>query len=74
MRNWKSKIFDVPKIIWHGSYLDRTEVTRPGGLHERSPAALALVLQPGVVLEQEVRHVGVTILTRVGQRSVTSSW
>ena len=49
-------------------------MTRPGGLHERSPAALALVLQPGVVLEQEVRHVGVTILTRVRQRCVTSSW
>ena len=74
MRNWNSKIFDIPKIIWHGSYLDRAEVTRSGGLHQRSPPALALVLQPGVVLEQEVRHVGVTILTGVRQRSVTSSW
>ena len=54
--------------------LDRTQVTRPGGLHQRGSTSLALVLQTCVVLEQEVRHVGVTVLTRVGQRGITGTW
>ena len=67
----KIKIFSVSNIFVSSfnlpdEELDRAQVTRPSGLHQRSPPALALVLQTSVVLEQEVCHVGVTVLTGVG--------
>ena len=43
----------------------------PTDLHERCAAPLALMLQLGIVLEQQVRHVGVPVLTGVGQGRVT---
>ena len=50
---------------------DGGEVAGPGRLHQRRPPALALVLQLGAVLQQQVGHLGVTVLAGVGQGSVT---
>ena len=47
------------------------EVARPGRLHQGRPSALALVLQLGAVLEQQVGDLGVTVLAGVGQGGVT---
>ena len=47
------------------------EVAGPGRLHQRRPPALALVLQLGAVLQQQVSDLSVTVLAGVGQGSVT---
>ena len=47
------------------------EMAGPSRLHQRRPPALALVLQLGAVLQQQVSDLSVTILAGIGEGSVT---
>ena len=43
------------------------------GFHQRRSPSLGLVLQLGAVLEQQICHIGVPVLTGVGQGSISSA-
>jgi len=48
-------------------------MTGPGSLHEGGPPTLTLVLQLSAVLQKEVSHISVTILTGVSKCCISST-